>query len=79
MILRYMTLYYIYLIFLLALTLHFTEKITFFSIKWTIVFKNKMTNAKTERLNGKIQRFFSANYGLKYKDFFLYRTAMYFS
>ena len=42
-------------------------------------FKNKMTNAKAERLNGKIQRFFSGNYGVKDKDFFLYRTAMYFS
>ena len=42
-------------------------------------FKNKMTNAKAERLNGKIQRFFSANYGLNDEDFFLYRTAMYFS
>jgi transposase len=42
-------------------------------------FKNGMTNAKAERLNGKIQRFVSANYGLKDKDFFLYRTAKYFS
>ncbi|MDR0968909.1 MAG: transposase, partial [Lentimicrobiaceae bacterium] len=42
-------------------------------------FKNGMTNAKAERLNGKIERFVSANYGLKDKDFFLYRTANYFS
>ena len=41
--------------------------------------KNGMTNAKAERLNGKIQRFISANYGIKDKDFFLYRTAKYFS
>jgi transposase len=37
------------------------------------------TNAKAERLNGKIQRFVSNNYGMKDKDFFLYRTAGYFS
>jgi len=42
-------------------------------------FKNGLTNAKAERLNGKIQRFISGNYGLKDKDFFLYRTANYFS
>jgi transposase len=37
------------------------------------------TNAKAERLNGKIQRFVSANYGIKDKDFFLYRLTEYFS
>jgi len=42
-------------------------------------FLNGLTNAKAERLNGKIQRFISANYGLRDKDFFLYRTAKYFS
>ena len=42
-------------------------------------FKNGMTSAKAERLNGKIQRFVSSNYGFKNKDFFLYRTAGYFS
>ena len=42
-------------------------------------FSHGMTNAKAERLNGKIQRFISANYGIKDKDFFLYRTAYYFS
>jgi transposase len=42
-------------------------------------FQHGMTNAKAERLNGKIQRFISANYGIKNKDFFLYRTAKYFS
>jgi transposase len=42
-------------------------------------FKNGLTNAKAERINGKIQRFVSANYGIKDKDFFLYRTAKYFS
>jgi transposase len=45
----------------------------------TNFFLNGMTNAKAERLNGKIQRFVSNNYGLKDKDFFLYRTAKYFS
>jgi hypothetical protein len=38
-----------------------------------------LTNAKAENLNGKLQRFLSANYGLKDKDFFLYRTVGYFS
>lgn len=42
-------------------------------------FRNGLTNAKAERLNGKIQRFASNNYGLKDKDFFLYRVAKYFS
>ncbi|MDR0205800.1 MAG: transposase [Bacteroidales bacterium] len=42
-------------------------------------FQHGMTNAKAERLNGKIQRFLSGNYGIKDKDFFLYRTANYFS
>ncbi|GHU81120.1 ISL3 family transposase [Bacteroidia bacterium] len=42
-------------------------------------FKHGLTNAKAENLNGKLQRFASANYGLKDKDFFLYRTAGYFS
>lgn len=42
-------------------------------------FRHGLTNAKAERLNGKIQRFASNNYGLKDKDFFLYRTANYFS
>ena len=37
------------------------------------------TNAKAERLNGKIQRFISANYGIRDKDFSLYRIAGYFS
>jgi transposase len=42
-------------------------------------FQHGATNAKTERLNGKIQRFITQNYGLKDKDFFLYRMAGYFS
>ena len=42
-------------------------------------FLHGATNAKAERLNGKIQRFITQNYGLKDKDFFLYRTALYFS
>ena len=37
------------------------------------------TNAKAESLNGKIQRFVAANYGVKNKDFALYRIAGYFS
>lgn len=37
------------------------------------------TNAKAERLNGKIKRFISANFGVRDKDFSLYRIAGYFS
>ena len=42
-------------------------------------FKHGITNAKAERLNGKIQRFVSNNYGIKDKDFIIYRIANYFS
>jgi transposase len=42
-------------------------------------FQHGMTNAKAERLNGKTQRFISNNYGIKDKDFSLYRMALYFS
>ena len=42
-------------------------------------FRCGMTNAKAERLNGKIQRFLANNYGIKDKDFTLYRIANYFS
>jgi len=41
-------------------------------------FTHGMTNAKAERLNGKINRFVSNNYGIKNKDFALYRIAGYF-
>jgi len=42
-------------------------------------FQHGMTSAKAERLNGKLQRFVSNNYGIKDKDFILYRIANYFS
>lgn len=42
-------------------------------------FECKQTNARAERLNGKINRFISNNYGMKDKDFALYRIANYFS
>jgi transposase len=42
-------------------------------------FLNGHTNAGAERLNGKIQRFVSANYGFRDKDFSLYRIRGYFS
>jgi len=42
-------------------------------------FRHGITNAKAERLNGKIQRFVTNNYGIKNKDFTLYRIAGYFS
>jgi transposase len=50
---------------------HETEIINFFNFGHT--------NAKAERLNGKIQRFLSNNYGIRDKDFALYRVAGYFS
>ncbi|KAA6336093.1 hypothetical protein EZS27_015720 [termite gut metagenome] len=42
-------------------------------------FEHGLTNAKAENLNGKLQRFVTGNYGIKDKDFFLYRVAGYFS
>ena len=36
-------------------------------------------NDKAERLNGKVQHFISNNYGIKDKDFILYRIAKYLS
>jgi transposase len=37
------------------------------------------TNAKAEKMNSKMQRFITANYGIRDKDFFMYRLAKYFS
>jgi transposase len=37
------------------------------------------TNAKAEAINSKIQRFITANYGVRDKDFFMYRLARYYS
>jgi transposase len=42
-------------------------------------FQNGITNANAERTNGKIERFITNNYGIKDKDFSLYRIAGYFS
>lgn len=42
-------------------------------------FKEGQTNAKAENMNGKIQRFLANNFGIKDRDFFLYRIAGYFS
>lgn len=42
-------------------------------------FKEGQTNAKAENMNGKIQRFLANNYGIKDRDFFLYRVAGYFA
>jgi transposase len=42
-------------------------------------FKNPQTNAKAERLNGKIERFLSNNYGTRDLDFTLYRIKGYFA
>lgn len=37
------------------------------------------TNAKAERMNSKIQQFITANYGVRDKNFFMYRLARYYS
>lgn len=42
-------------------------------------FKTGKTNAKAEAMNSKIQRFITVNYGVRDKDFFLYRLAHYYS
>lgn len=42
-------------------------------------FKTGKTNANAEAMNSKIQRFITANYGVRDKDFFLYRLARYYS
>ena len=42
-------------------------------------FDSRLTNAKAENMNGKIQRFITNNYGIRDKDFNLYRIAKYFS
>jgi transposase len=42
-------------------------------------FKSGKTNAKAEAINSKIQRFITANYGVRDKDFFMYRLAHYYS
>jgi transposase len=42
-------------------------------------FEKGLTNAKAENLNGKIQRFIANNFGIRNRDFFLYRLQVYFS
>jgi transposase len=42
-------------------------------------FENGLTNAKAGNLNGKIQRFIANNFGIRNRDFFLYRIPVYFS
>jgi transposase len=42
-------------------------------------FQCGQTSAKAERINGQINRFISNNYGIKDKEFILYRIAGYFS
>jgi len=42
-------------------------------------FQKALTNAKAENLNSKIQRFIINNYGIRDKDFALYRINKYFS
>lgn len=42
-------------------------------------FRHGYTNAKAEAMNSKIQRFITANYGVRDKDFFLFRLARYYS
>lgn len=42
-------------------------------------FENGASNAKAENLNARIQRFLSNNFGAKDRDFFFYRTQIYFA
>jgi transposase len=42
-------------------------------------FNEGQTNAKAENMNGKIQRFLANNFGIRDRDFFLFRLAGYFS
>jgi transposase len=42
-------------------------------------FKEGQTNAKAENMNAKIQRFLLNNFGIKDRDFFMYRVAGYFA
>lgn len=42
-------------------------------------FREGQTNAKAENMNGKIQRLLANNFGIRDRDFFLYRVAGYFS
>jgi transposase len=42
-------------------------------------FEKGLTNAKAENLNGKIQRFIANNFGIRNRDFFIYRMQIYFS
>ena len=42
-------------------------------------FENGASNAKAENLNARIQRFLSNNFGFKDRDFFFYRTQIYFA
>ena len=42
-------------------------------------FKEGQTNARAENMNGRIQRFLANNFGVKDRDFFLFRLAGYFS
>ena len=42
-------------------------------------FLEGQTNAKAENMNGKIQRFLTNNFGIKDRDFFMFRVAGYFS
>jgi len=57
---------------LIRLIGHHEEKIMNYFIKGK-------TNAKAEAMNSKIQRFITANYGVRDKDFFMYRLARYYS
>lgn len=42
-------------------------------------FREGQTNAKAENMNSKIQRFMANNFGIKDRDFFLYRVQGYFA
>ena len=50
-----------------------------YETKILMYFETGKTNALAEAINSKIQRFITANYGVRDKDFFLYRMEKYFS
>ena len=45
----------------------------------TNYFRTGKTNAQAEALNNNLQRFVASNYGVRDRDFFLFRVAIYFS
>jgi len=58
---------------------NFKEMIEDHQAKIIPYFKDGKTNAQAENLNKRIQSFIQSNYGVRDKDFFLWRCKLYFS